>query len=329
MTAKFFPKLLCGVVATFATSVALAQSLAIGAMPVGSGWYVGAAAYKKAVEASGSGFKMEVVPRGGGVANPMVVEQKKVDVAISNVATSQWARDGILLYKGKSAGNIRSIVGGLNPVYIGAIVRKKFMEENGFKTLKDILESGKAVNILMKPPGSNIPPAVEVVLEAHGTSIEKIKGNGGQIVQVNPTQMASIIRDGRADLYFDTILRGHPTITEIVLTGDVMFLDISDEGLAALSKIGLKRGTIPKWFEGQGSAVQGADFGTHLIVHKDMADKDAYELTKLFVENVATISDEFKAWKAFKPENATTPENNGIAMHPGALRFYKEKGLLK
>ena len=327
MIRNYSLKVLCGAVATCVAGVALAQSMAIGAMPVGSGWYVGAAAYKKAVEASGSGLKMEVVARGGGVANPMVVEQKKVDVAISNVATSQWARDGILLYKGKQAQNIRSIVGGLNPVYIGAIVRKKYMEENGFKTLKDILESGKAVNILMKPPGSNIPPAVEVVLEAHKTSVDKIKANGGQVIQVNPTQMASIIRDGRADLYFDTILRGHPTITEIVLTGDVMFLDISDEGLNALTKIGLKRGTIPKWFDGQSAAVQGADFGTHLIVHKDMSDKQAYELTKLFVENVGTISNELKAWKAFKPQGATTTENNGIAMHPGALQYFKEKGL--
>jgi len=97
MTRNYFLKALFGAIATCVSGVALAQSMAIGAMPVGSGWYVGAAAYKKAIESSGSSLKMEVVARGGGVANPMVVEQKKVDVAISNVATSQWAREGILL----------------------------------------------------------------------------------------------------------------------------------------------------------------------------------------------------------------------------------------
>lgn len=306
-----------------------ADNLSIGSMPVGSGWYVGAAAYKKAVEASGSPIKMEVIARGGGVANPLVVEQKKVDVAISNVATSVWARDGILLYKGKEAKNVRSIVGGLNPVFIGAMVRNKYMQQNGFKSLKDILESGKPVNILMKPPGSNIPPTVDVVLAAHGTSIKKIKSQGGQVIQVNPDQMASIIRDGRADLYFDTILRGHPTITEIALTGDVKFLDMSEESITALAKVGLKRGNIPKWFDGQTAEVVGADFGTHLIVHKDMSDEQAYQLTKLFVEHSPQIAEEFKAWKAFKPEFAAKPENNGVLLHPGAIRYYKEKNILK
>lgn len=330
MHTKFLNKVLLGAtVMLLAGSAAMAQSVSIGSMPVGSGWYVGAAAYKKAIETSGSNLKMEVIARGGGVANPLVVEQKKADVAISNVATSVWARDGILLYKGKNAGNIRSIVGGLNPVFIGAIVRNKFMEENGFKTLKDILESGKPINVLMKPPGSNIPPTVDIVLEAHHTSIQKIKSNGGHVIQVNPDQMASIMRDGRADIYFDTILRGHPTITEIALTGDVRFLDLSEESLTALSKIGLKRGSIPKWFDGQSKEVLGADFGTHLIVNKDMSEQEAYELTKRFVENAPAIADEFKAWKAFKPEMAALPENNGIALHPGAVRYYKEKGWLK
>ena len=300
-----------------------AENLSIGSMPVGSGWYVGAAAYKKAVEASGSPLKMEIIARGGGVANPLVVEQKKADVAISNVATSVWARDGILLYKGKEAKNVRSIVGGLNPVYIGAIVRNKFMQQNGFKTLKDILESGKPVNFLMKPPGSNIPPSVDVVLAAHGTSIQKIKSQGGQVIQVNPDQMASIIRDGRADVYFDTILQGHPTITEIALTGDVTFLDMSEESITALAKVGLKRGNIPKWFHGQTAEVLGADFGTHLIVNNDMPDEQAYQLTKLFVEHASEIAEEFKAWRAFKPELAATPENNGVPLHPGAIRYYK------
>ena len=32
------------------------------------------------------------------------------------------------------------------------------------------------------------------------------------------------------------------------------------------------------------------------------------------------------AWKFFKPENAFKPENTGIELHPGAVRYYKERG---
>lgn len=315
------------VLATTVSFSASAEQLRMGAMPVGSGWYVGAAAIQKLLEEKNSGIDIEIIARGGGVANPMVVESGKAQVAISNVATSQWAANGQLLYAGKKASHIRSLVGGLNPVFVGAIVRNKFMEENGFKTLDDILESGKPVNIMMKPAGSNIPPVVEVILESHGTSIDQIKKNGGSIVQVNPAQMSGLMRDGRVDLYFDTILRGHPTITEISLTGDVRFIDISDKSLKELTKLGLLKGSYPKWFDAQSGANVGGNFGTHLIVNESMSEETAYQLTKLIVENMPQLANEFKAWKAFKVENAAKPENNGIPMHPGAARYFKERGL--
>ena len=235
---------------------ASAEPIRIGAMPVGSGWYVAAAAIKKTLESTASGLDVEIIARGGGIANPMVVQQGKAQIALSNVATSQWAMNGELLYAGKKAPDIRSLVGGLNPVFIGAIVRNDYMKENGFKTLKDILESGKPVHIMMKPPGSNIPPAVDVILKAHGSSVQKVKADGGGIIQVDSSQMAGMIRDGRVDIFFDTILRGHPTIQEISLTGDVSFIDLSPESIAALAKIGIVKGDIPKWFDIQKESLQ-------------------------------------------------------------------------
>lgn len=305
-----------------------ADTIRIGAMPVGSGWYVAAAAVKKALQEAGTGLDAEVVARGGGVANPMVVQQGKAQIALSNVATSQWAMKGELLYAGQKAPDIRSLVGGLNPVYIGAIVRNDYLKKHGFKTLKEILESGKPVNIMIKPPGSNIPPAVEVILQAHGSSRQKIQSNGGRIIQVDSSQMAGMIRDGRADVYFDTILQGHPTIQEITLTGDVSFIDLSPESLAALAKIGIVQDEIPKWFDVQTGATIGGDYGTHLIAHKDLSEDVAYTITKTVVEQMDKLAADFPAWKAFVREKAASPEKNGIPLHPGAIRYYKEVGLL-
>lgn len=312
----------------FASAAFAAETLRLGAMPVGSGWYVGAAAIQKMVAKQQPNLAIEIMARGGGVANPMVVQNGKAQLAISNVATSSWAMGGQLLYKGNPATDIRSLVGGLNPVYVGAIARTGFLKEHNFSSLQDILESGKAVNIMMKPAGSNIPPVVDAILAAHGTSQKRIREQGGRIIQVNSAQMSGLMRDGRVDLYFDTILKGHPTITEISLTGDVTFLDISDKALAKLSPLGLQKGAYPKWFDAQTGENIGGDFGTHLIAHKSLSDETAYQITKLVVENMPALAEEFKAWKAFKPENATAPQKNGIPLHPGAIKYYKEAGLL-
>lgn len=306
-----------------------AEELKLGAMPVGSGWYVGAAAIQRMVQEKDSKLNIEIIARGGGVANPMVVESGKADIALSNVATSRWASEGMLLYQGNSATHIRSLVGGLNPVYIGAIVRKEYMQENGFKSLDDILKSDRPVNIMMKPAGSNIPPVVEAILAAYGLDRDKIKSQGGNILQVDSSQMSGLIRDKRVDLYFDTILQGHPSITEISLTGDIEFLDMSERALDVMASLGLQKGSYGKWFDAQTDSNIGGDFGTHLIVSSKMSDDTAYSITKIVIENMDQLSNDFKAWKAFKLEDAAKPEKNGIRLHPGAIRYYKEIGLLK
>ena len=166
------------------------------------------------------------------------------------------------------------------------MVRNAYVKETGLDTLEKILTSGKPVRILMKPQGSNVPPAVDTLLAAYGIDRAKIRANGGDVIQVDTAQTPAIMRDGRADLLIDTVLRGHPMITEIALTADVRFLDIPPKGLDALAKSGVKRSEIPQWFKGQDGATKSGDFGTVLITHRKMPDELAYNITKTVIEKM-------------------------------------------
>ena len=127
-------------------SVAMAaEPVRIGSMPVGSGWYVAAAAMEQVFKPA-LNRDVEVIARGGGVANPMVVEQGKAEVALSNVATSVWAMNGQELYAGKKATHIRSLIGGLNPVYMAMIVRNEYINRSGNDTMEKIFSSGKPIS---------------------------------------------------------------------------------------------------------------------------------------------------------------------------------------
>lgn len=305
------------------------ETLNFGAMPVGSGWYVAAAAIQKAIEPELDGYTIEIIPRGGGVANPMVVEQGTADIAFSNVQTAVLAMQGDELYEGNKAENIRALVGGLNPVFIGAMVRNEFIERTGLETLDEILESGEPIRILMKPQGSNIPPAVDAILEAYGLDRDQIRANGGEVIQVDVAQIPAIMRDGRADILLDTILRGHPMITELSLTADIRFLDMSERALQALADVGVRPSAFPaEWFEGAGQTgeIQSGDFGTVLIANADLPEDVAYAVTKAVVENMDQIAAEYPAYSAFVGEEAWKPEYTGVPLHPGAERYYKERG---
>jgi TRAP transporter TAXI family solute receptor len=309
-----------------ATSAIAAEPLRIGAMPVGSGWYVAASTLEKTLRPVVGDRAIEVIPRGGGVANPVVVESGKAEIALSNVQTSQLAAGGDELYGGKKAANIRALVGGLNAVFLGVMVRNEFIQRTGLDTLDKIMTSGKPIRIVMKPQGSNIPPAVDTVLAAYGLNRAKIKANGGDIIQVDPAQVPAIMRDGRADMLIDTVLKGHPMITELSLTADVRFIDISPKALAALAKTGVKPSEIPVWFKGQTGPTKSGDFGTVLIARKDMSDDLAYQITKTVIEKMPEMAKNYPAWASFKAEEAGKAENTGIPLHPGAARYFKERG---
>ena len=314
-----------------AASPVRADELKFGAMPLGSIWYVFAASFAKHIQpALPPGSKVDIIARGGGIGNPIIVNDKKADVALANVVTSVWAMEGDPdIYKGKKYPEIRSLLGGLNEVWLVAMLTEEYIKRTGNDTLEKALLSKSPPRVIMKPAGSTVPPSVRLAFEGLGISVDKYKAAGGQIIQVDVGQIPTMMRDGRADLYFESASPGHPATTEVTLTVPVRFVDLPEKSLALMSKNGLKISPMPEHFKGQKGPVKAVDFGTNLIVHKDMPENLAYAITKAIVENRDAIVAEHKAMSGFVAKDAWRPENNGIPLHPGAIRYYKEKGWMK
>jgi TRAP-type uncharacterized transport system substrate-binding protein len=66
-----------------------------------------------------------------------------------------------------------------------------------------------------------------------------------------------------------------------------------------------------------------------IIASENMADDMAYLLTKTICESKAEMVEANPSIKPFVPENAWKPENTGIPLHSGAIRYYREKGWMK
>jgi uncharacterized protein len=310
---------------------ARAEEIKFGAMPLGSIWYVFAASFSKHITpALPAGSKVDIIARGGGVGNPIIVNEKKAEIALSNVCTAAWAMEGEAeIYKGKKHGDIRSLLGGLNEIFLVGMLTEDYIKRTGNDTLEKALTSKNPPRIIMKPAGSTVPPAVRMLMEGLGLSFDKYRANGGQIIQVDVGQIPSMFRDGRADLYFESASPGHPATVEASTTVNVRFLDLPEKSLAHMAKNGLKVVSMPVYFKGQAGPVKAVDFGTNLIAHKDMPENVAYAITKALVENRDAIVAENKAMQNWVARDSWKPENNGIPLHPGAMRYYKEKGWMK
>lgn len=306
-------------------------SLKFGAMPVGSSWYIYAATYTTLLEkAFAEGSTFEVIPQGGGIANPLAVAQGKADVALANVATSKWAYDGIEMYEGKAAKNIRALAGGLNKVWLEILFREDFIKETGMDSLQKIADAKYPLRLICKPEGSTAPPTARRVLAEYGMSFDTIKEWGGSVIQVSGGQIPEMMREGRADVWFEVAPGGHPAVTEGMLTANLRMLELPDEVLQNLSKYGLYEDVIPaNTFDKQPNAIKTINPGTVIIASESMPEDVAYMITKVICENKDELVAAHASIKTFEPENAWKPENTGIPLHPGAERYYKEKGWMQ
>ena len=128
------------------------------AMPLGSIWYVFAASFTKYIQPQlPAGAKVDVVARGGGIGNVILVNDKKADIGFANVCTSVWAMQGEQeIYKGKKYPDIRALLGGLNEVWIVGMLTEDYIKRTGNDTIEKALASAQPPRVIMKPAGSTV-----------------------------------------------------------------------------------------------------------------------------------------------------------------------------
>jgi TRAP transporter TAXI family solute receptor len=299
-------------------------------MPPGTSWYVFAATLAQLLETRLPPDRpVEIFARGGGTGNPTLVERGKATVALSQVATAVWAWNGHpIAYHGVQHRRIRALVGGLNSVWMTVVAREDYLRGSGHQALEQMLRARPAPRIIMKPPGSTVPVAADIIFAFYGINRADIESRGGRIIQVAVNQIPDMLGDNRADLYFETAIKGHPALTEAATLSDIRFLDFSPELLAELDRQGMRPSPLPAWFRGQKRPTASVDCGTVLIARDDLPEDLAYLITKTICEQRGVMVQAHKAWDDFQPSRAWRPEATGIPLHPGAMRYFKERGWL-
>ncbi|MNL44945.1 hypothetical protein D3C87_1675570 [compost metagenome] len=85
--------------------------------------------------------------------------------------------------------------------------------------------------------------------------------------------------------------------------------------------------TIPaNTYDGQADDTETVAVVNFLVTRSDVSDETAYQMTKLLFENLPAMTAAHNAATAIKIEDAV--KGMPIPLHPGAERYYKEKGLL-
>jgi len=297
--------------------------------PPGGSWYSYGSTFAEIIASSDGPFDIhvEVLPRGGGMANPVAVNQGVADIGFVSTNGAVWARDGIgKEFKGRESTNITAIAGGLQITYTTAIARKAYVEQTGNDSFDKLLAAKNLPRMVMKPTGSQVPLIADFMFQARGTSLEALRGKGA-IVQVEVAQISQMLRDGTVDVYIENAPLGQASMTEVTLTSDMVFLPMSDTVLTHMNKLGLPTGTLPA------GSYNGLDFDyvnptspTILIANRNLDENLVYEITRALVENREKIAKAYSALATWDPQAGAQLNQTAIALHPGAARYYRERG---
>jgi len=80
-------------------------------------------------------------------------------------------------------------------------------------------------------------------------------------------------------------------------------------------------------YKGQAADVATVAINNFLVTHQGLGDDAVYAMTKAIFDNLTDLQAAHAAAKDIKLENAA--KAMPVPLHPGAERFYREKGLVK
>ena len=196
------------------------------------------------------------------------------------------------------------------------------------KDLRD-LKTMKNINIGVGSTGGSTEKIFRNILKEYGITYDDIKKNGGKVVTNGFDDIANMVKDGQIDV-FVWIGPGEAWfIVDVSGSVPLKFLSI-EPGIAkkVAAILGCNVGTLPaEFYKGKVGPDVTTLWDTNAIIVRDNLDEEsAYRLTQAIIEGRDDIALANPAWNSIDPAKAW----QGVVypLHPGAVRYYKEKGYM-
>ncbi|MBP2242838.1 TRAP transporter TAXI family solute receptor [Cytobacillus eiseniae] len=258
-----------------------------------------------------TGIQTTAESSGASAENMNTLKDGNAEIAFSQTDIASYAKEGKLMFEGAAVDNV-SAIGTLYPETIQIVTTTK----SGIKTVEDL--KGKKVSV--GAPGSGTNPNAEQILEMHGMTFDDINKQ-----DLSFDESTAGIQDGTIDAAFVTA--GTPTgaVEGLSATEDVVIIPIAQDKIDALIEKYpyYVKDEVPAGTYGLADAVTTVAVQAMLVVTNDLSEDVVYEVTKAIFENLDQVA--HAKGKLISAENAVN--GVGIDIHPGAQKYYDEKGI--
>jgi hypothetical protein len=248
------------------------------------------------------------------VENLNLLDGGKGEIAFSlgDSLALAWAGDADAGFKKKLEG-LRTVAA-IYPNYIQVVASK----ESGIKTLADL--KGKRVSVGAPKSGTEIN--ARAILGAAGLSYDDL----GKVEYLPFAESVELMKNRQLDATLQSAGLGVASIRDLASAVPITVVEVP---AADVEKIGLPyvAVTIPAGtYTGQDADVQTAGVQNFLVTRADLSDDLVYAMTKSMFDHLDQMAAAHAAAKGIKLDDAA--KNSPVPLHPGAERFYKEKGAM-
>jgi TRAP transporter TAXI family solute receptor len=261
------------------------------------------------------GSKTQVQSTKASVENLNLLQAGKGEIAfvLGDSLKFAWEGNKEVGFKGK-LDKLRGIAA-IYPNYVQIVASKS----SNIKTLTDLKGKGLSVGA----PKSGTELNARAILGAAGISYKSL----GKTEYLPFAESVELIKNRQLDATLQSAGLGVASIKDLANSVDITVVSVSP---AIVKKIGAPyvSATIPaNTYKGQTSDVTTAAVGNFLVTHKDVSTETVYQMTKQLYENLPQLVAAHSAAKAIDIKKAV----NGmpVPLHPGAEKYFKEKGIIK
>jgi hypothetical protein len=259
------------------------------------------------------GVRTQVQATKASVENLNLLQKGKGEIAFALGDSVQlaWAGDAEAGFKEK-LDKLRGIAA-IYPNYIQVVASK----DSGVKSLSDL--KGKSLSVGAPKSGTELN--ARAILKAAGLAYSDL----GKTEYLPFAESVELMKNRQLDATLQSAGLGVASIRDLATSLPIQMVEVP---AAIADKLGAPytAATIPaKTYEGQADAVATLAVGNMLVTHADVPEETVYQMTKQMFENLPELVAAHKAATAIKLETAKA--GMPVPLHPGAERYYKEKGL--
>ena len=286
------------------------QRISIGGGSTGGAYYIIAGGLANIINEKVENVEATVEVTGGGIENINLMDSGDAQFGLANTDTAMYGVEGHTQFD--SPKNIL-FVASLYPSTMQIVVRA----DSGIETIDQI--RGKKVAI--GAPGSGNAQASLTIMSACGIAESDVK-----IFDLAISEMPDALKDGTIDVAF--IQAGIPTssVMDLANTIDIRILELDEATRKAITEQYVYYGEMQIGTDVYGlDPVWAVGVTNSLVCSADLDEELVYQVTKTLFENldelhkVHTITNLIDVNKAY-----IVP----CDLHPGAIRYYKEIGLM-